>query len=523
MDDDARVALQHHFTTRCKVIARDWQRQLSGTSYVPLSAGELYEQLCHLTERLTALLVAPTFRPAPAQEIGDALVRLHFTQPESLGATQIALTTQLLAELSPHSQQTLLPRVSVVLGQISIGFTRAMRTSILAEQEAIRTAVVVAQRQAEEALRASEARFHAVFAETAIGIGIGDMQGRILDANDALQAMFGYTLEEFREINVADLVHPDDAAAVWERYAELISGARDYFQIEKRYFRKNGEVIWSHLMVSLVRDADGVPAFQIAMLQDVTDRKRADAELAAALEAADAANRAKSDFLANMSHELRTPLNAIIGFTELLADGAVVEEAERAACLRDIHESALHLLALITDVLDLSKIEAGRMELNRELVDLPTLCSTLVGVLQARIQAKGLTLKVETGDVTRITADARKLSQILLNLLGNAIKFTAGGGAIALAVRRTAGGVAIDVTDTGIGIRPEDQRLLFQPFTQVDTSLARRHEGTGLGLALTRRLVELHGGTISVDSALGQGSTFTVTLPQLDTELGQDV
>jgi len=364
--------------------------------------------------------------------------------------------------------------------------------------------------------------FHAVFAETAIGIGIGDMAGRILDANSALQAMFGYTLAEFRQINVTDLLHPDDAAAVWESYTALTAGARDHFQLEKRYFHKNGAVIWSHLTVSLVRDAAGVPAFQVAMLQDITDRIRADAALTAAMAAADAASQAKSDFLANMSHELRTPLNAIIGFTELLADEVVVEAAERAACLTDIHESAQHLLALITDVLDLSKIEAGRMALDRESVDLPALCTTLVGVLRGGIQAKGLTLQVNTHNVTRITADVRKLTQILLNLLGNAIKFTAGGGRITLAVRQVAGGVALDVTDTGIGISPENQRLLFQPFTQVDSSLARRHEGTGLGLALTRRLVELHGGTIAVHSAPGQGSTFTVTMPQLDTECRED-
>jgi len=520
VEDETRAALQHHFRIRRDVVARHWQQQLIGTSYVPLGAQEIYDQLCILTDQLTALLVASTFRPTRAQGIGEALVHLHFTQPESLGAMQTVLTTQLLADLSPPLHHLLLPRVAAVIGEISTGFARAMRASILAEQEAIRTAVVVAQQQAEAALRDSEARFHAVFAETAIGIGIGDMTGRILDANNALQEMFGYTLAEFQQINVADLLHPDDAAAVWESYAALTGGESDHFQLEKRYFHKNGAVIWSHLTVSLVRDAAGVPAFQVAMLQDITGRVRAAAALTAAMEAADAASRAKSDFLANMSHELRTPLNAIIGFSELLADDVVVEAAERAACLTDIHASAQHLLALITDVLDLSKIEAGRMELDRESVDLPALCTTLVGVLQGGIQAKGLTLRVDTHTITRITADGRKLTQILLNLLGNAIKFTASGGRITLAMRRVAGGVAIDVTDTGIGISEENQRLLFQPFTQVDSSLARRHEGTGLGLALTRRLVELHGGTIAVHSAPGQGSTFTVTMPQLDTECG---
>jgi PAS domain S-box-containing protein len=326
--------------------------------------------------------------------------------------------------------------------------------------------------------------------------------------------MFGYGLEEFQQLNVGDFVHPEDAASVWESYGALIGGSRDHFQLEKRFYRKNGQVMWSHLTVSLVRDAAGAPTFQIAMLEDITVRKQAEAELEAAKESADAANRAKSEFLANMSHELRTPLHAIIGFTELLEDGIVTDEAERSQCFTDIHASAQHLLSLINDILDLSKIEAGRMELSREAVALPALFTTMIELLRERASNKGLLLTATTGDIPTVTADERKLKQVLFNLLANAIKFTAPGGEVTLTARAMDGNVAISVADTGIGISEEDQRKLFQAFTQVDGSLARRHEGTGLGLALTRRLVELHGGWISVRSAPGEGSTFTVVLPR---------
>jgi PAS domain S-box-containing protein len=498
---------------RRDAVARRWQRALAGTSYVPLGSREILEHLRHLVDRLIAILVTDPFTPEAAREVGAALVRLHFTQPESLGRSGEVLGVHLLADLPATQQYVLLPRLGAVLGALAAGFTTAMREEILAEQESIRGAVIVARQQAEEALEESEARFRAVFAEAAIGIGIGDMTGHILEANAALQAMFGYSLEEFRRSNVSDFVHPDDAASIWESYSALINGSRNHFQLEKRYFRKNGEVMWSHLTVSLVRDATGVPTFQIAMIEDVTDRKRAEAELEAAKEAADTANRAKSQFLANMSHELRTPLNAIIGFTQLLADGFIEDAEEVAQSLADIDASARHLLSLINDILDLSKIEAGRMELDCAPIDLPHLFAETTELLRERVATKGLTLTTDADDVAEIIADRRKLTQVLFNLVTNAIKFTPSGGHVTLTARRIDTQVALAVADTGIGISKEDQGKLFQVFTQVDGSLARRHEGTGLGLALTRRLVELHGGSISVRSAPGAGSTFTVILP----------
>jgi len=237
----------------------------------------------------------------------------------------------------------------------------------------------------------------------------------------------------------------------------------------------------------------------------------------------EAANRHKSEFLANMSHELRTPLNAIIGFSEVLAEQMFGDVNDKQMeYLKDIHSSGQHLLALINDVLDLSKIEAGKMELDLSCFDLGLLLEHSATLVRERAQRHGLALELDVGEgLTEWVADARKVKQVAVNLLSNAVKFTPNGGRVCVRARQLNGvdGLSgtwaeVSVTDTGVGIAPEDQALVFEEFRQASGNVLRKAEGTGLGLALVKRFVELHGGTVSLESEPGQGSTFRFTLPQ---------
>jgi signal transduction histidine kinase/putative methionine-R-sulfoxide reductase with GAF domain len=227
------------------------------------------------------------------------------------------------------------------------------------------------------------------------------------------------------------------------------------------------------------------------------------------------ANKHKSDFLANMSHELRTPLNAIIGFSEVLIDKMFGElNAKQADYMKDIHESGRHLLSLINDILDLSKIEAGRMDLEISSFDLPTALANAMTLVRERAQRHGIELSLTVDKrLGAFNADERKFKQIVLNLLSNAVKFTPDGGRVDVSAQLDTQYVAIAVKDTGIGIAPEDQATVFEEFKQVGRDYTKKAEGTGLGLALTRRFVELHGGEVQLQSAPGKGSTFTVLLP----------
>jgi signal transduction histidine kinase len=246
------------------------------------------------------------------------------------------------------------------------------------------------------------------------------------------------------------------------------------------------------------------------------DLNRMSDELGQAYRELEAASQHKSDFLANMSHELRTPLNAIIGFSEVLKEGLFGElNDKQLEYMRDIHTSGHHLLALINDILDLSKVEAGRMELTVGKFDLPSTIDGALAFVRERANRHGIRLEVQVDKrLNSFSGDERRVKQVLLNLLSNAVKFTPEGGSVGVSAVPIEGGVQVGVSDTGIGISKDNQALLFQAFQQVRAEDGAKREGTGLGLALAKRLVEMHGGHIWVDSEPGRGSTFTFTLAE---------
>jgi signal transduction histidine kinase len=257
-------------------------------------------------------------------------------------------------------------------------------------------------------------------------------------------------------------------------------------------------------LVSTFADQAVIAIENVRLFDEIQDKSRQLAE----------ASQHKSQFLANMSHELRTPLNAILGYTELIVDGVYGAPSDKMQdVLRRIESNGKHLLGLINDVLDLSKIEAGQLVLSLSDYSLKDVVQTVFGAVEPLATEKNIALKIDvSADLPPGRGDERRLTQVLLNLVGNAIKFT-DIGEVVIAASAANGSYNLAVRDTGPGISPADQAKLFQEFQQADNSITRKKGGTGLGLAISRRIIELHGGRIGVDSQVGQGSTFWVTLP----------
>jgi PAS domain S-box-containing protein len=370
----------------------------------------------------------------------------------------------------------------------------------------------------EDELRKSEEQFRLTFDAAPIGMALQSYENaRYLRVNSALCALLGYTEAELLELSFIDTSHPADREAEIRSYKDFKAGRVSHAEYEKRYLAKSGAVVTALIRVVVLPDAAGRPAQFLTQMIDISERKESERELIAAKEQAELANRTKSEFLANMSHELRTPLNAIIGFSEIVAGElfGTLGNKRYVEYARDIHASGIHLLSIISDILDLSKIEAGRRELFESVVDLYDATESSLRLVRGRAENGGVKLvNAVARDTPRVTADERSVKQILLNLLSNAVKFTREGGRVTVrAARRDDGRLAVSVEDTGIGIAAENIGLVLAPFSQVDSSLSRRYEGTGLGLPLVKSLVELHGGELAIASDLGQGTTAMVIFP----------
>ena len=326
--------------------------------------------------------------------------------------------------------------------------------------------------------------------------------------NPAWEKTLGYSTEELLNIPRIDLVHPEDRAATINEIRSLRAG-RNTVWFENRYRRKDGTYVWLSWSATALSDKQQM----YAVARDVTALKAAEVALRNAKEEAERSNRFKDQFLSTMSHELRTPLNAVVGFSELLMDdkhGPLTERQQRY--VKHIRTGGFHLLKLINDILDLSKIEAGRLQLSKLTLDVSECFKDSVESLCPLAESKKITIRKGETELT-VTADETRFKQILMNLLGNAIKFTPMNGYIQLNAHAIDDVIQIDVRDSGPGIPPGEEQRIFEAFYRTN-QWGNTVEGSGLGLAITRRLVELQGGQISVASRPNEGCVFSFTLPK---------
>lgn len=393
---------------------------------------------------------------------------------------------------------------------------------------------VIERKQTEARLRLMS---HVV-EQSPVAIVLMSQDGRFEYANPRFTELTGFTFADTAAMTWANMRPPDAGDDVNERILTALSSGQTWRAQNKR-MRKDGGWYWEEVSISLVRDEAANAVHFLAIAEDVTARKQAEdtlrnlnaelerrvGERTAELQRVNIdlqhSARLKDEFLAIMSHELRTPLTGVLGSADVLGEevhGPLNPKQQNS--VRIIHESGKHLLALINGILDLTRIEAGGMELNLDMVDVDEVSTSALAVVRSQAQRKNLAVSyASTPALIRLVADPMRLKQILVNLLANAVKFTPEGGSLGLEVTGDAAREEVQFTvwDTGIGVAPEQQPRLFEPFMQIDSGLDRHYGGTGLGLALVRKFAELHGGGVAVESSPGAGSRFTVTLPWRDT------
>ncbi len=507
------------------------------------SAG--FHRLCEITRSLDAM---QTWFPDDPSEVAAILrqerLGLSMAMPLTVGVYRVGV--MLLLGLPDEAQ---LVSTGKLISTLSTVLALVLRNAFLYEQQeqiiGERTAELcrtneqlrdelAERKRLEQELRQSEERLKLATESGRLGVWDWNIRDNAMVWDERMLELYGISKDSFsKSVNAwENSLHPDDRERAVEECRAALRGDKD-FNTEFRLLRSDKAVTWIKANALVIRDTEGNALRMTGLNQDVTERKRTEAELqtyrdhledlvsvrttelAQAKDAAEAANRAKSAFLANMSHELRTPLNAILGFSGLLRRDAGIVGRDREH-LDIINRSGEHLLGLINDILDMAKIEAGRVELQIAPLDLHALVRDLVGMMGQRALEKSLELRLEQSSrvVRYLRGDEIRLRQSLVNLLGNAIKFTREG---AVTLRLDAGPdpseprLRIEVEDTGPGIAPEDQARVFEPFVQAGQTSAQK--GTGLGLAITRQFVELMGGRIGVSSRLGRGSRFWIELP----------
>jgi PAS domain S-box-containing protein len=481
--------------------------------------------------RIEAVQGRPALRYATADLMRPSCVNCHNTHPDSpktgWQTGDVRGVLEVIFPLDTVVSQTraglggtfalMVVMAGLGLSGLTLVIGRLRRNSTDLDQRARRLEREIAERQRmEEALRESEGKYRHIINAAADAIISLDEHGLVCEFNAAAEQMFGFTKAELLGRPLTPIMPPHlrhAHTAGLQRY--LTTGQRHlphWHNVELPGYTRDGREFPLEVSFSLLEAGD--KKFLTGVLRDITERKRVERELRQARETAEAATRAKSVFLANMSHELRTPMNAIIGFTRLvMRRSQEVLPPRQYENLGKILMSAEHLLTLINDILDLSKIEAGRMEVHAVSFRLETLVDVCLHTLEPLVQNTPIRLVKEIdATLPLLTTDQDKVQQILMNLLGNAVKFTT-AGTIAISARHHNGEITMAVRDTGIGIPTAALEHIFEEFRQVDSSITRQYGGTGLGLSISRRLAQLLGGDITVQSTFGSGSTFTMTLP----------
>jgi PAS domain S-box-containing protein len=366
-----------------------------------------------------------------------------------------------------------------------------------------------------EELAPGDAIFRELFEGAPIGMALLALDERFLRVNASFCNMVGYSKEELGQRTAEDITFADDIETGRQLARSLLDGMTRSTG-DKRYVHKNGDVLWVSRTASIVRDEKDEPQHFLLMVEDISERKAAEAALRQAKEEADRANHAKSDFLSRMSHELRTPLNSILGFGQLL-DRQAPSETQRTR-VRYILSAGRHLLNLINEVLDISRIEAGNLQLSLEPVCVEEAIGEALDLMRPLAADRGISLAASSPleNTTYALADRQRLKQVLLNLLSNAVKYTALNGSVTLSFAEGGeGSIRVQVRDTGAGIPVEKLARLFTPFDRLGAEQSAV-EGTGLGLALCQRLVQAMHGCIGVNSTLGSGSIFWLELPRAE-------
>lgn len=374
---------------------------------------------------------------------------------------------------------------------------------------------ITVQSRTELALRESERQYRLIVTAASDMIARYDADGRCTFMSPAGQAILGFEVDEFVGNGPLRFIHPDDRESIVQLF-ENASETKRPANVVYRANHKDGHHVWLEASARPVFDDNGGLVEVVIIARDISERKATEDSLRAAREKAEAANRTKSRFLANMSHELRTPLNAVIGFSDIMCEemfGSLGSEQYKDYS-KLIRESGQFLLELINDILDMSKVEAGKYELYLEEVQFNELVDTSLRLINQRARDKKLTLTVNVdAGLPAFPADERAVKQILLNLLSNAVKFTPDGGVVEMTAKQTGDFLVVSVRDNGIGIAKDVIPRLARPFEQAMGDSLLSHAGAGLGLALVKSFVQLHGGELTIDSTLGEGTTVTFTLP----------